>query len=125
MFGICDRLDLAYGCLGAAPPADYDVPVTIGGLTMTAKLWTGPGDAASKLILGLANWHTHSAVADDNLRRATRGHLLSTKVLVGFDCHRATAADEAVVLAVAEAIDGLIFTGDRLLDCAGSTLARG
>ena len=125
MFAICDRVDVAYGCLGTVSPADYEVPVTIGGLRMTAKAWTGPGDSASRLILGVANWHAHSAVADDDLRQATRGHLLSTKIVVGFDCHQATAAAEAVVLAVADATSGVIFTGDRLLDSDGTTLATG
>src|SRR3954452_746576 len=125
VFAICDRLDLAYECLGTVSPADYEVPVMIGGLTMSAKVWTGPGDSTSRLILGLANWHAHSAVADDDLRNTTRRRLLSTKIVVGFDCHQATAAAEAVVLAVADATSGVIFTGDRLLDSDGTILATG
>jgi hypothetical protein len=100
------------------------VEALAGRLRITAKVFVEGGDEYSKMILGMHNFFRRNAPqpAPEPLRSALQRIGVSDMAL---GIVYADAEGEKIVMALASAMDAVVFDGSRLLAPDGRVLAQG
>jgi len=89
--------------------------------TINVLPWTGPGDRASKTILGMANWLRTTGGADDAAVSRAMDVIVGSVVLFGLP--DSDGGEHAAAFALASACGGVVFDGLTLFDADGSVVA--
>ena len=98
---------------------------TDGSLRLTQKVFRERGDDFCRLLLGTHTFVDGMPCDDQVAKKALLNHIITCKLAIGVVAEPAFDADErynAVVFAIAKALDGVIFNGQEMLDANGATL---
>lgn len=110
---------------GTATGDSMIVHGTDGSLRLTQKAFREPGDEFCRMMLGIRAFIARFESADAVSKQMVLDHLDHSDLAIGVVAEPAFDADErynAVVFAIAKALDGVIFNGQEMLDANGVTL---
>lgn len=97
-----------------------------GALRLTQKVFRQRGDEFCRLLLSTCAFVEGISNADAVVKKRLASHVESCELVLGVVAEPRFDADEryqAIVFAIAQALDGVVFNGQEILDANGVTLA--